>query len=499
MTHRVYIGLGSNIGNRAGYLHDALDAMAPFMAVEETSHLYETIPMLMTDQPLFLNAVCKATTALTPAELLRALKQTEVALGRMKTIRYGPRNIDLDILFYDDAIVDTPDLTIPHPCISERDFVLAPLLDLDPDLHHPRLNLTVRALWQQLNKPLPPRVLPIGERLWHWGQRTYVMGILNSTPDSFSGDGLANAPDPVASALARAQRFVADGADVLDIGGYSTRPGHADVPIEEEIRRVAPVIRALAAAGVDAPLSIDTFRVEVAEVALDAGASWLNDVSGLRISSLQDKPGAGMGALAARRRVPLVVMHNRAAAWERGRPARHPDSAFPSGQHLTTDSYDCAHVSDGGGPARSVARDLSPSDRARVYDYKDVVTDVCRELAESLELARRTGVPRWHRIIDPGIGFGKKTSQHATLIARLDEVQRLGYPLLFGSSRKGFLGKMAGGAPVEERLAGTIAANTLAVERGAQIVRVHDVRENAQAMRVVDAIMGTINQTVNRG
>ena len=479
MTHTVYIALGSNIGNRAAYLHDALDAMAPYLALEETSRLYETIPMLVTDQPLFLNAVCKAATSLAPVELLRALQQTEVALGRRKTIRYGPRVIDLDILFYDDAIVDMPDLTVPHVHIPARDFVLAPLLDLAPDLRHPRLGRSVRELWQQLNRPIPPRVMPIGERLWHWGQGVRVMGVLNVTPDSFAGDGLANAPDPVAAALARAQEFAAAGADALDIGGYSTRPGHSDLSIEEEIRRVTPVIGALRDA-VDLPLSIDTFRVEVAEAALEAGASWLNDVSGLRrplpptASSAAAQPGSadkavhveGMHSLAARARVPLVLMDNRAFLHGRGRG------------------------SDSGDPPPQSQGDPSPP-----LHEGDIVADVCRELAAALALGRRAGVARWHRIIDPGIGFGKTVSQHAALIARLHELQGLGYPLLFGCSRKGFLGKMAGGAPVGERLAATIAANVLAVERGAQIVRVHDVRENVQALRVVNAILGTDSET----
>ena len=465
MTNRVYIALGSNIGDRAAHLHAGLDAMASYLEVEETSHLYETLPMLVTDQPLFLNAVCRGTTRLAPADLLHALKQTEYGLGGSKTIRYGPRTIDLDILFFNDAIVDTPQLTIPHQRIPERDFVLAPMLDLDPEHHHPRLGLSVRELWQRLDKPIPPRVMPIpigrsaavGEGLWHWGRGARVMGILNMTPDSFSGDGLASAPDPVAAALTRARQFVADGADVLDIGGYSTRPGHTDLSVEEEISRVTPVISALRDE-VDVPLSIDTFRVAVAEAALNAGASWLNDASGLWTVSQEEEMSLPscreMDLLAARRRVPLVMMHNRAPL----------------------------HV---GGQGKAAQSSPPP---------EDIVTDVCRALMTALEMARRAGVARWHRIIDPGIGFGKTVSQHAALIARLDELRRLDYPQLFGCSRKGFLGKMAGGVPVEERLAATIAANVLAVERGSQIVRVHDVRETVQALRVVNAIVGTDSQ-----
>ncbi len=472
MSHTVFIALGSNIGNRADYLHTALDAMSSYAAIVETSHLYETVPILVTDQPLFLNAVCKVSTHLTPSELLSAVKQTEDSLGRTKTVRFGPREIDLDILFYDDSVVETSDLTIPHVGIPERDFVLAPLLDLDKDLRHPRLDVTVQALWQRLQKPVPPRVMPIRDRLWHWGQGTKVMGILNITPDSFSGDGLAGAHDTVAAALAQARQFVAAGADVLDIGGYSTRPGHAYLDVEEEIGRVVPVIGALRDE-LDVPLSVDTFRVEVAEKALDAGAVWLNDVSGLHLayqetdtdfiageessrSTLQSPTiPNGMAALSARRRVPLVLMHNRASL-HTGPPSGDPQSEPPAASN-------------------------EPS--------QDIVAVVRQGLSTALEAARLNGVPRWHRIIDPGIGFGKTPAEHAALISRLDELQESGYPLLFGCSRKGFLGKMAGGAPVDDRLPGTIAANTMAVERGAQIVRVHDVRENLQAMRVVDAIM----------
>ena len=471
MTHTAYIALGGNIGDRAAYIHDALDHMASYATVVETSHLYETDPMLVTDQPLFLNAVCQTSTELTPSELLRAVKHTENTLGRTKSIRYGPRVIDLDILFFDDTVVEEPDLIIPHIGIPERDFVLAPLLDLNADLRHPRLDVTVRQLWQQLAMPRPPRVMPVAERIMRWSQRPCIMGILNITPDSFSGDGLAAARDPVAAALAQAGNFVDAGADVLDIGGYSTRPGHVDISAAEEIERVVPVIDALRQA-FDLPLSVDTFRVEVAEAALDAGASWLNDVSGLlpqrehSKAAQDDQKGShtpsisglsasqGMAALSARRRVPLVLMQNRA-----------PLSAFKAESALNN-------------PAPPLPRPAG-----------DIVADVARDLATATELARRDGVPRWHRIIDPGIGFGKSPAQHAELINRLDELQALDYPILFGCSRKGFLGKMAGGAEVEDRLPATIAANVMAVERGANILRVHDVRENVQAARVVSAVL----------
>ena len=404
MTNTVYIALGGNIGDRPAFIHAALDALNAYVSVEETSHLYETQPMHVTDQPLFLNAVCRGATRLTPADLLRAVKRTEDELGRTKTIRYGPRNVDLDILFYNDAVVDSPSLTIPHIRIPERDFVLAPLLDLEPDLRHPRLDLTVRQLWDRLEMPMPPRVMPLGESIWHWSQAARVMAILNMTPDSFSGDGLGGAPDPVFAACTLARQFAADGADVIDVGGYSTRPGHADIPVEEEISRVAPVISALRNE-LDLPFSIDTFRVEVAEAALDAGAVWLNDVSGFRAAGnpregpLQPLPA--MAALAASRRVPLVLMDNRAPL--------HVDSRERSAQNEASSA--------------------------------DIVSHVRMQLNRALDQARRAGVARWHRVIDPGIGFGKSVSQHLALIRRLDELTETGLPPSFWRLPQGFPGQ----------------------------------------------------------
>lgn len=454
----VYIALGSNVGDRAAHIDAALDAMAGYLTVGETSHLYETDPMLVTDQPRFLNAVCRAVTRLAPLDLLRAVKRTEDDLGRTKTVRYGPRNIDLDILFYDDAVVDTPELSIPHVRVPERDFVLAPMMDLEPELCHPRLGVKVRRLWRQLDKPVPPRVMPIGGRLWRWGGRARVMGILNLTPDSFSGDGLAGASEPTAAAVEQGKRFEIEGADLLDVGGFSTRPGHEAIAVAEEIRRVAPVIEALRNA-VNLPISIDTFRPEVAAAALEAGAAMLNDVSGLRGGKAGGRndaaaPPDGMASLAARSRVPLVLTDNRA-------PLQEEDGA-------------------------KAARTARP-----VEDAQDIVSEVRQELGRAAQGARRAGVARWLRIVDPGMGFGKTVAQHRDLMARLGDLRQLDYPLLFGCSRKGFLGKLAGGATVEQRLAPTIAANLLAAARGAQIVRVHDVRENVQALRFMNAILGS--------
>jgi dihydropteroate synthase len=268
------------------------------------------------------------------------------------------------------------------------------------------------------------------------------MGILNVTPDSFSGDGLADTSDSIALALAQAKRFAAAGAHVIDVGGYSTRPRHEDVPIDEEIRRIVPVIQALREE-VDLPLSVDTFRTPVAAAALGAGAHWINDVWGLQLFP-------DLAALAVRHRAPLVMVHNRT----------EPLPAYRERLAVTRGAV-----------------------------YTDLLGEIRQELAESTEIARRAGLPRWLRILDPGVGFGKTPEQHLALVDGLDKLKTDGYPLLFGASRKGFIGKILGGLPSTQRLEGTLALNILAVDRGADIVRVHDVEATVRAVRMADAVV----------
>ena len=268
----------------------------------------------------------------------------------------------------------------------------------------------------------------IGPTTFAWGERTFVMGILNVTPDSFSGDGLIQRRDPVGAALDQARRMVDEGADLLDIGGESTRPGHTPVEAAEEIGRVVPVIAAVRDALPDVPLSIDTTKVVVAEAALAAGVALLNDVWGVG-------PDPAMAELPATAGVPLIVMHN-----------------------------------------RYVAR------------YDDVVAEVVDDLRAALERAERTGVPREHLIVDPGIGFGKTADHNVTLLHQLDALTELRRPILLGTSRKSTIGRILD-LPADERLEGTLATTALGVAAGVDIVRVHDVRANVRAARVADAIV----------
>jgi len=279
---------------------------------------------------------------------------------------------------------------------------------------------------------------------FEWGKRTYVMGILNVTPDSFSGDGLLARPDYVQAAVEQARRFVAAGADILDVGGESTRPSSQPVSAADEMGRVLPVIEALHAAKLGAALSLDTSKAEVAEAALKICPVWINDVWGLRADPR-------LGEIAAHSGGPLVLMHNRS------RPESVELQARLGGRFLGS-------------------------------HYEDLIADVRRELLESVTLARAAGVSEAAIILDPGLGFGKSVAQNLELINRLGEIRSLGYPVLIGPSRKSFIGYTLD-LPPEQRLEGTAAAVAVGIVRGADVVRVHDVEAMERVARMTDAIV----------
>lgn len=268
----------------------------------------------------------------------------------------------------------------------------------------------------------------IGPATFAWGERTYVMGILNVTPDSFSGDGLLAGGDPVATAVAAARRMVAEGADILDVGGESTRPGHAPVDAADEIERVVPVIAAVRAALPGTPISVDTTKIAVADAAIGAGADLINDVWGVG-------PDDSLARLAGVRHVPLVIMHNR----------------------------------------------IEP-----VYD--DLMADVVADLVAAVDRAVRLGVPREAVIVDPGFGFGKSAEHNLTLLRDLASLRAVQRPILLGASRKSTLGKVLD-LPADQRLEATIATTTLGIAGGADVVRVHDVQANVRAARLTDAVV----------
>jgi dihydropteroate synthase len=289
--------------------------------------------------------------------------------------------------------------------------------------------------------------LKLGKRTLAWGERTYVMGILNLTPDSFSGDGLLSSAAISTidgGALAQAQRWLALGVDILDVGGESTRPGSQMVDAGEELRRVLPTIQAIAAEFPEALISIDTYKAAVAEEAIQAGAHMLNDVWGLRLDP-------DLARVAASHKIPVVLMHNRSK------------SASVEMRERLGKAYLGA-------------------------DYLDLLEDVKRELMESVTLARSAGIPDERILLDPGIGFGKTVEQNLELINRLDEIRSLGFPVLFGPSRKSFIGYTLD-LPADQRLEGTAAAVAIGIARGADIIRVHDVEAMLRVARMTDAIV----------
>ena len=279
-----------------------------------------------------------------------------------------------------------------------------------------------------------PAPIRIGTQTFTWGRRTYVAGIINITPDSFSGDGVLGDGGPaggsgaIARAVAQAEAMVAEGADLLDIGGESTRPGHAQVGAAEEIERTVPVLRAIRATLPAIPLSIDTTKPAVAAAAIEAGADLLNDVWGV---SADDR----LARLAAERGRPLILMHNRAEA-----------------------------------------------------RYTNLMAEVIADLWRAIERAVAAGCPLDSLIVDPGFGFGKAPHHNLELLRRLPELQVLGRPVMLGTSRKSTLGRVLD-LPAAERLEATLATTALAAAAGVDLVRVHDVRANVRAARMTDAVV----------
>jgi dihydropteroate synthase/2-amino-4-hydroxy-6-hydroxymethyldihydropteridine diphosphokinase len=447
MSHRVFLGLGANLGDRARNLAEAIQRLEQQSEVINTSSIYETDPWGFEDQPKFLNQVAEIRTDLSPAELLAFLKEIEADMGRKKTFRLGPRNIDLDILFYDDLSVVSDSLTIPHPALAQRAFVLIPLNEIAADLRHPELEKTIKDLASEADtrgiRKLPVWIVD-RKRMPDWGLRTFVMGILNLTPDSFSGDGMVDGGSLVARALAQAGEFIEAGADILDLGAESSRPGSQPVSIKTELERLLPVLDALRKMDLPAIISIDTWKAEVAEECLHAGADWINDIWGLTADPQ-------LAAVIASHQAGVVLMHNRSKS--------------------------------------TAVKDLGSLGKSyEGSNYRDFIQEIKSELQHSIDIARSADIQDEKIILDPGIGFGKSQEQNLALINHLDEIRNLGFPMLVGPSRKSFIGQVLS-LPVEEREEGTAAALAISVVRGADIVRVHDVGKMVRVVRMADAII----------
>lgn len=266
--------------------------------------------------------------------------------------------------------------------------------------------------------------MKIGNKIFEPWEKTYVMGILNVTPDSFSDGGSYTSID---KAMEQTEKMIQQGADIIDVGGESTRPGHVQIGDEEEIKRVVPVIREIKKK-FDIPVSIDTYKSAVAKAALEAGADLLNDIWGFRYDEK-------MAELAAEYDVPVCLMHNR-------------DN----------------------------------------LDYDDFMEDVKKDLQISLDIAEKYGVKKENIMLDPGVGFGKTYEQNLMVMNHLEEIVDMGYPVLLGTSRKSVIG-LTLDLPVDEREEGTLATSVLGAIKGCQFVRVHDVEKNVRALKMTDAIL----------
>ena len=266
--------------------------------------------------------------------------------------------------------------------------------------------------------------MQIGNRSFEIGHHTYVMGILNVTPDSFSDGGRYNNTD---AALFRVEEMIKEGADIIDVGGESTRPGYEVISTDEEIARVVPVIEQIKKR-FDIPVSLDTYKADVAKAGIEAGADFINDIWGL-------KADENMAKIIAEADVSCCLMHNRKEAV-----------------------------------------------------YRDYIQDVLSDLEESLILARNAGIANDRIMLDPGIGFAKTYEQNLELLNKLEILHSFGYPVLLGTSRKSVIG-LTLNLPAEERLSGTLATTVMAVMKGCSFVRVHDIKENVQAIKMTEAIL----------
>ncbi|KAH7391569.1 folic acid synthesis protein-like protein [Cadophora sp. MPI-SDFR-AT-0126] len=462
-----YIALGSNLGNRVEWIEKACNMMEEQgIHINRTSCLWETEPMYVEDQDRFLNGVAEVETDLEPIALLNVLQTIEQESGRVKIVDKGPRNIDLDILLYADEVVDHPRLKIPHPLMFEREFVLRPLAELIPGQ-----SLDSKNPWkvtQDYLNELPPSETPMTtvtplsthlEPLHALDPRrtTRIMPILNASPDSFSNEARrerearSKSTEPEKSPTESYQESLTDiiwhlspaalSSGIVDIGGQSTAPGVPEVSVEEESARVLKTIEVIRSSRKDTTtISVDTYRSAVAEAAVKAGAHIINDVSAGTMDPKMLDTMARLG-------VTVILMHMRGTPQSMTKLTSYPGGLIPT---------------------------------------------IAEELLERVAAAEAAGVRRWRIILDPGIGFAKTAEQNLEILRRFDELRDWpglrGLPWLVGSSRKRFIGKITGVEKPSQRTWGTAVTVAAAIQGGADIVRVHDVDEMEQVIKMSDAI-----------
>lgn len=493
---QAYVAFGSNQGDHLHNIESALQHLNAHdkITVLSTSSLYVSKAMYYTDQADFYNGVVKLeVTGLTPHELLHVLKDIEYGkLARVKEFENGPRLIDLDIVLFGEVTLTTPDLVVPHRSMLERTFVLQPLCELlPPDFIHPVTAEPIHShLAKLLNIPSDPsvqessklvRVVPgTNGRMMSFDcddkSATQIMGIFNATPDLFS-DGGDKFDLAAATIVEAALKIKNDGATIIDIGGVSTRPGATEPLVDEELRRVLPVVKAIRATPQldDVFVSVDTYRLEVAEAALVAGADIINDIS---MGTFDPE----IFGVVARFGCGYIMNHTR------GTPATMSTLTHyePCPETLVEWSID-------------IKSGLLP---ALAETELSVVNGVSRELAAQLNLAIHSGVRKWQVILDPGVGFAKNLAQNLELVRHARRFKQYaqidldantytsfhGMAVLVGTSRKKFLGTITGEKLAGARVIPTAASVVACIEQNVDIVRVHDVSEVKQAVQTGDAI-----------
>ncbi|EXJ81009.1 dihydropteroate synthase [Capronia epimyces CBS 606.96] len=458
-VNKATVAFGSNMGDRIANIEAALARMKrEGLKIVKLSHLYETEPMYYNDQDSFLNGVCLVETALEPLPLLDLLQTIENDLGRRRIIDKGPRTIDLDIILYNQEHIQKPRLEIPHKLMLEREFVLRPLADILPNAHLPpsfspiaskrSIHQLLRAIAERDSSMSPvfvlnPRLPLIRTR--DATRKTHVMAILNLTPDSFSDGGFHTAKD-LETIKSTVRDYIALGATIIDIGGQSTRPRAEYLGPEEELKRILPVVRAIREMkeAERVAISIDTFHADVARQTSLAGADIINDVSAGLLDERMLTTVATLGKS-------IILMHMRG----------------------------------------------NPHTMTKLTDYPEgVVKGVSQEISERVEAALAAGIAPWRIILDPGLGFAKDQQQNLELLRRLRDVREhpdasvplKNFPWLMGPSRKGFIGKVTGVEEASDRSYGTAATVTTSIEGGAEIVRIHDVKEMVEVTKMADAI-----------
>lgn len=494
--HDVYLAFGSNEGHQLNNILESINELNKHEEIKviQTSSLYKSKPMYYLDQPDFINGCLKIKTTLSPQELLKYLKNIEYnSLKRIKKFDNGPRSIDLDILLYDDIIINDSDLNIPHIRMIERTFVLVPLCELIPPMFiHPVTTEPIHNHLQQLTTkngdtqlqesddlvtliPLPTRNLEKhGNQLRYLEYDlinnktpTQLMSILNITPDSFSDGHTENLN--IQSTMAKVDEMVLNNVDIIDIGGCSTRPGSEQPTVEEELNRVLPILKEIKKKyGENVIVSIDTYRSRVAEEAILLGADIINDISAGQFDD-------AMYDVIAKYNVPYVINHTRGNIFNMNSLTNYSK---------TSEDDELIVINE-----RESNEDI-------------IISEVSKELSSLISRMYAHNIKRWQIILDPGLGFAKKLNENLSVIRNLPYMKKYQQfnkvtkeyitfkymPILLGPSRKKFIGTITGKETASERINGTSASITAGIGFGSDIVRVHDFKEMKDVCLMGDAI-----------